>query len=122
MIDVLLSGRLRGAPAHRKAANGSTFTTFRLAATDRHGERVLCNCVAFSPAVQGAVAALADGDSLAVSGEGALTTWQGRDGAAQMGLDVVAHGVLSAYHCGRKRDAVAAGAAGSDAKVGRHAR
>lgn len=113
MIDILLSGRLRGVPTIRKTAAGATFTSFRVAATDRRGERVLCSCVAFAPAAQTAVAALNDGDSLSISGEAAISTWQDREGATQHGLDVLAHLVQTAYQFTRKRDAAAGGAARS---------
>jgi len=110
MFDVLLSGRLRGVPKFRTAANGSPFATFRLAAASKTGESLLCACVTFSQAVMDAVERLGEGESLAVSGEAAISTWQGHDGAARVGLDVTAYAVLSAYHVGRRRKA--AGAAG----------
>lgn len=103
MFDVLLSGRLRGGAQLRTASNGSPFATFRLAAASKTGESLLCSCVTFSQSVIDAVKWLGDWDSLAVSGEAAISTWQWQDGIARLGLDVTAYAVLTAYHVGRKR-------------------
>ena len=112
MIDALVSGRLRGAPSFRTAANGAPFASFRVSASDRKGESLLCSCIAFSQTAIDAVQRLSDGDSIAVSGEAIVTTWQGNDGTQRHGLDVLVHGVLTAYHMGRKRKATGNGAAG----------
>ena len=103
MIDVLLAGRLRGAPTLRTTTKGTPFATFRLAASDKNGESLLCSCVTFSASTVEAVQRLADGDSIAASGECALTEWSGKDGKNRLGLDVTVHAVLTAYHAGRKR-------------------
>lgn len=103
MIDALIAGRLRGAPQFKTAANGSPFVSFRLSATDRSGASLLCSCIAFSDTARAAVQALEDGDSVAVSGEVAVKTWAGNGGPQRLGLDVLVHGVLTAYHLGRKR-------------------
>jgi len=103
MIDVLIQGRLRGAAAVKTTKTGNPFATFKLAASDKTGESVLCSCIAFSATVVETVQRLGDGDSIAVSGEAAISSWQGRDGSARHGLDVTVHAVLTAYHAGRKR-------------------
>lgn len=105
VIDALISGRLRGAPQFKTAANGSPFASFRLSATDRSGASLLCSCIAFSDTARAAVQALEDGDSVAVSGEATVKAWAGTDGSPRPGLDVLVHGVLTAYHLGRKRKA-----------------
>lgn len=105
MFDALLSGRLRGVATLRTAANGSLYATFRLGVPSKTGESLLCSCVAFSKTVIEAVQSLDDGDSIAVSGEAAISTWSDRGGAARHGLEVTAHAVLTAYHVGRKRKA-----------------
>lgn len=105
VIDALIAGRLRGAPQFKTAANGSPFVSFRLSATDRSGVSLLCSCIAFSDGARAAAQALEDGDSVAVSGEATVKTWAGTDGAPRHGLDVLVHGVLTAYHLGRKRKA-----------------
>ena len=42
-----------------------------------------------------------------LSGEASISVWNGSGGADRYGLDVTAHGVLTAYHIGRKRKASA---------------
>lgn len=106
-IDVLTSGRLRGVPSLRTASNGSPYLLFRIAAIDKAGESTLCGCIAFSDSVIKTVQALGEGDSIAVTGEASISTWGGEDGAGRYGLDVTVHGVLTAYHLGRKRKAIA---------------
>jgi single-stranded DNA-binding protein len=64
------------------------------------------NCIAFAaPAVE-ALLALADGDSVAVSGELTPKAWLDKSGEARPSLDLVAHAILTAYHVTRKRQAV----------------
>ncbi len=111
MIDALIAGRLRGEPKFRTASNGVPFASFRMAAADKNGESVLCSCIAFSETARAAVQALGDGDSITVTGEAAVSTWQANDGTQRHGLDVLVHGVLTAYHLGRKRKAGATDAA-----------
>ena len=103
MIDALVSGRLRGAVTVKASRNGNPFASFRLATTDKNGDSVLCSCIAFSASVIDAAQRLSDGDSIAVTGEAAISTWTGNDGTPRHGLDLVVHGVLTAYHLGRKR-------------------
>lgn len=102
-IDVLIQGRLRGSVTTKTASNGNAYATFKLATTDKKGESVLCSCIAFSASAVATVELLGDGDSIAVSGEAAISSWEGRDGSARHGLDVTVHAALTAYHAGRKR-------------------
>lgn len=103
MIDALISGRMRGSLSLRTSATGKPYVTWFLAAPDKYGNSVLCSCVAFSQTAIDAAQRLSDGDSIAVSGEAAISAWQGNDGTQRHGLDVLVHGVLTAYHLGRKR-------------------
>ena len=103
MIDVLISGKLRGGVAVKLAANGKRYALFKLAASDKKGEGVFCSCIAFSQSVIDTVLELQSGDSVSVSGEAAISTWQGKDGTTKHGLDVTAHLAMTAYHAGRKR-------------------
>lgn len=103
MIDVLIQGRLRGAVTVKTASNGNAYATFKLASADKKGESLLCSCIAFSATAVETVQRLNDGDSIAVSGEAEISSWQGRDGSARHGLDVTVHAALTAYHAGRKR-------------------
>ena len=103
MIDVLIQGRLRGGVTIKPTQQGKDYAIFRLSTTDKNGDSILCGCITFEPAAVEAVQRLGDGDSVAVSGEAAIRTWQGKDGQERYGLDVMAHQVMSAYHAGRKR-------------------
>lgn len=105
MIDVLISGKLRGTPTVRNSANGNPFVTFKMSANDKIGESLLCSCITFSEAVIQAVQKLNDGDGIAATGEAAISSWKGGDGTERRGLDVTVYGVLTAYHAGRKRKA-----------------
>jgi single-stranded DNA-binding protein len=105
MIDALISGRLRGTPSVRTGNNGAPYALFRVSAADKTGARVLCSCIAFSASSIEAVQRLADGDSISVSGEASVSTWNASDGTPRHGLDLTAHVVLTAYHLGRKRKA-----------------
>ena len=103
MIDALISGRLRGAPSLRTGSNGAPFALFRVGAFDKTGLGVLCSCITFSQTAIEAVQRLTDGDSIAVSGEVAISTWSASDGSPRHGLDVTAHQVLTPYQVTRKR-------------------
>ena len=103
MIDAVIAGRLRGVPTLRTAANGRTFATFRISAADHSGAYVLVSCVSFSASAIESVQRLKVGDSFAVTGETALSTWNGSDGTVCCRLSVSVHRVMSAYHAVRKR-------------------
>jgi len=105
MIDALVSGRMRGTVNLRTTKTGTPFALWRMATTDKNGDSVLCSCIAFSQTAIDGAQRLSDGDSIAVSGEAAISTWQGSDGTARHGLDVLVHVVMTAYHLGRKRKA-----------------
>ena len=102
-FDVLIQGKLRGAVQIKTASNGSAYAVFKLSTTDKKNEGLLVSCIAFSAIAVDMVERLADGDSVAVSGEAAISTWQGRDGTQRAGLDVTVHTAMTAYHAGRKR-------------------
>lgn len=102
-IDVLIQGRLRGAVTMKTATSGSPFATIKLSATGKDKESVLVSCITFNASAIDTVERMEDGDSVAVSGEAAISTWQGRDGYTRHGLDVTVHTAMTAYHAGRKR-------------------
>jgi single-stranded DNA-binding protein len=56
----------------------------------------LISIIAFDPAAVRALLALGKGDAIAVTGRGAIKTWE-KNGERRAGLSVVAEGVLSAY-------------------------
>ncbi len=71
------------------------------------------NVITFSRTVGDALLALEDGDSVALSGSLTPKVWTDKNGETRPALDMVAHVVLTAYHVKRKREAVAAKAAGT---------
>lgn len=103
MLDALISGRLRGAPSVRTSNAGKRFAIWRMAAYDRNGESVLCSCITFSATAIEIVEPMGDGDGIAAAGEASFKEWDGPDGTKRHGLDVLVHGVMTAYHVGRKR-------------------
>ena len=112
MIDVLIQGRLRGSATIKQTQHGKDYAIFRVGTTDKDGQMLLAGCIAFDAAAVDAVRRLDDGDTLAISGEAAPRSWQDRQGAERLGLDVLVYQVMSAYHAGRKRPA---GEKGADA-------
>ena len=112
MFDVLLSGKLRGAPDLRSSRNNNPFATFRLnVPTGKDGGYVQASCITFSQTAIDVLINLTEGDSVAVSGEAALKTWDGKHGM-QAGLDVTVHNAMSAYMVKKKRGTPSEAAAG----------
>lgn len=106
MIDALIAGKLYGAATSRTSQNGKPFVTAKVRAAAGDGESLFVNVIAFSKTAGEALLALADGDSVALSGTLTPKVWTDRQGDAKPALDLVAHAVLTAYHVQRKRRAV----------------
>lgn len=104
MIDALIQGRCHGRPAERQGGNGP-YVVAKVRATTRDGEAHFVNCIAFSEHPRAALLALADGESIAVSGELTPKVWADRDGKARPSLDLLVHAVLTPYHVQRRRQA-----------------
>ena len=102
-FDVLLQGKLRGQLTEGAASNGNPYGRFKLGVTDKKGDGLLVSCITFSTSVLDIVGRLDDGDSIAVSGEAAITTWAAQGGAIRTGLDVTVAAAMTAYHVARKR-------------------
>jgi single-stranded DNA-binding protein len=107
MIDALIGGRLYGKPARRMGNSGKPFVTAKVRAAVGDGDALFVNVIAFSASVGDALLALDDGDSVSLSGALTPKAWTDKNGEPRPALDMVAHGVLSAYHIKRKRQAVA---------------
>ena len=105
MIDALIAGRLSAAPEQRTGKNGKPYVTAKVRAAGGDGESIFVNVIAFSASVCAALLALAEGDSVALSGSLTPKAWVDRDGAAKPAIDLVAHQVLTPYHVMRKRKA-----------------
>lgn len=106
MIDALVAGKLVGAAVERTASSGKTFVTCKVRAAS--GDVALfVNVIAFDDNAKAALLALADGDSVALAGTLTPKVWTDKHGDAKPALDMVAHGVLSAYHVRKRREAIA---------------
>ena len=106
MIDALIAGRVYGTPAERTSKTGKPFAVAKVRAAAGDGESIFVNVVAFDQAPCKALLALAEGDSVALSGCLTPKTWTDKEGNTRPALDMVAHQVLTAYHVTRKRNAM----------------
>lgn len=105
MIDGLVSGRLYGEAQIGTGQNGKRFVTCKVRATAGDGETLFVNVIAFNDDVQTALLALEDADSVSLSGALTPKVWTDKNGVVKPALDMVAHGLLTAYHVQRKRKA-----------------
>lgn len=107
MIDALITGRLHAKPERRTAKNGNAFATAKLRVASGDGQTLFASVICFDVDAVAALLALEAGDSVALAGTVAPKVWTPKGGEPRLGLDVVAHAVLTAYHVQRKRRAVA---------------
>jgi single-stranded DNA-binding protein len=120
MIDGLIAGRLYGEAQIRTGQNGKRFVTCKVRATAGDGDTLFVNVIAFDDDVQSALLALGDADSVALTGALTPKVWTDKNGLVKPALDMVAHGILSAYHVRRKRQAVSGESAPHDPHAGDH--
>ena len=90
--DVVLVGRVSGAPEQRELPSGDLLVSFRLVVERPPNQRPVpsartptidtLDCVAWSAATRRAAGALADGDVVAVEGALRRRFWRGPTGAA----------------------------------------
>ena len=106
MIDGLICGKVYGKPAERVGQSGKSFVTAKVRAASGGGESLFVNVIAFDDDVQTGLLALNDADSVALSGALTPKVWTDKNGLVKPALDMVAHGLLSAYHVRRKRAAM----------------
>lgn len=118
MIDALIAGKLQGAPIQRTGQSGKTFVTAKVRAASGDGEGLFVNVITFSTSTGAALLALADGDSVSLSGSLTPKVWTDRNGTAKPSLDLVVQQVLTAYHVTRKRRAVSATGEASHSQAG----
>ncbi|MGF6753286.1 single-stranded DNA-binding protein [Paraburkholderia sp. GAS42] len=114
MIDGLIAGRLYGEAQIRTGQNGKRFVTCKVRATAGDGDTLFVNVIAFDDDVQSALLALGDADSVALTGALTPKVWTDKNGLVKPALDMVAHGILTAYHVRRKRQAVSGESAPHD--------
>jgi hypothetical protein len=104
MIEGLVGGRLYGDAQVRAGQNGRQFVTCKVRATTHDGDTIFVNVIAFDEAVQAALLALSDADSVALSGTLTPKVWTDRNGLVKPAVDMIAHKLLSAYD--ERRDGV----------------
>ncbi len=106
MIDAILSGRLYGTPAEKTSGKtGKRFVTAKVRVAAGDGESLFVNVIAFDDRVCSGLLALAEGDSVALSGALTPKAWTDRNGQARPALDMVAAQVMTAYTVSHKRKA-----------------
>jgi single-stranded DNA-binding protein len=108
MIDALIQGRVCGTPTQKTAKNGSPYVIAKVRTPMPDGGVLFANVITFRESVINALMALADGDSVCLSGELSIKTYTGKDGTVRPSLDLQAHALISEYHVTRKRRAMAA--------------
>jgi single-stranded DNA-binding protein len=106
VIDALIAGRIHGAPAERIAKNGKSFATAKVRVSTREGEAYFVNVIAFAEPAVAALLRLADGDSVALSGELTPRVYVPPQGEPRPSLDLLAHAVISPYNVARKRKTI----------------
>lgn len=107
MIDALVSGKLHGKPAVRKGKSGKPFVVCKVRAAAGDGETLFVNGIAFDEQAVTALQALDDGDAVSLAGAITPKVWTPPNGGEpRPSLDMIVHGVLTAYHVRRKRQAV----------------
>jgi single-stranded DNA-binding protein len=114
MIDGLIAGRLYGEAQIRTGQNGKRFVTCKVRATAGDGETLFVNVIAFDDDVQTALLALSDADSVALTGALTPKVWTDKSGLVKPALDMVAHGLLTAYRVHRERQTVSGESASQD--------
>ena len=101
MIDALIGGKLHAKPQQRTGQSGKTFVTCKVRVATGGEDAVFVSVICFDDPVIAALMALDVGDSVSLSGVLTPKVWQGKPA-----LDLVAHGVMTAYHVKRKRQAM----------------
>lgn len=109
MIDAIIAGKLTGKPTQRTGPSGKPFVTCKVRVVTE-AEALLVSVITFSQSTSTALLALEEGDTVALSGSLTPKAWTDKNGEAKPGLDLVAHGALTAYHLTRKRQAMKGGA------------
>ncbi len=101
MIDALIAGKLFAKPQQRTGNSGKPFVTCKVRVATGGDEAVFVSVIAFDAPVITGLMALDAGDSVSLAGVLTPKVWQGKPA-----LDLVAHGVMTAYHVKRKRQAM----------------
>ena len=106
MIDALVAGTLYGRAQSRTSKNGQPYVTAKVRTPMRDGESLFINVVAFSASVVQALLALDEHDAVALVGELKASAYLDKSGQPRPSVDLLAHGVVTAYHITRTRQAM----------------
>lgn len=120
MIDALISGKLHESPIQRTSRNGNAFSTCKVRVAMKSDETVWINVICFASEAQASLQALDAGDSVALSGELTVSTYEARDGSVRPSLNLTAHAVLTTYHVQRRRKVVQGRTANTAGESGFH--
>jgi single-stranded DNA-binding protein len=115
VLSILASGQLLNDPTERTSRNARPYVTCGMRCPTEDADAVLVSLIGFSESARQALAALAKGDQLAVSGRAKLTSWE-RDGQRQFGMSVIVETVLSLYALEKRRARAAAKPAEAEAE------
>lgn len=106
MIDSIISGKVYGKPEQRTSGKGTAFVRLKIRIPTQDGSAMFASAVCFSQTMGQQLLALDDGDSVSLAGSITIKPWLNSSGEPCAGLDMVVHGVLTAYHVKRKREAM----------------
>lgn len=107
MIDALIGGKIYGTPSEHVSKAGKPYARAKVRVPTGGEESIFVSCIAFDADPVGALLALGEGDSVAMSGSLKPGVWTDRQGNARPALDMTVHQVLTPYHVQRRRRAVA---------------
>lgn len=119
MLSVLIEGTLTAAPVQRTTVKGQPFATAKIREAGEDGETVWCSVITFNADAVEGLAALTSGDSVAIAGHAAISTWE-KGGEHRAGLKVTASRVLSVYAAGKRRAGAGPQHTTADDGRGRH--
>ena len=103
MINALVQGKLHGDPLQRTAKNGKPFATVLVRVPLDNGDSMLVSAIAFDLAIVKGLMRLSEGDAVCLSGQFSPKVFMTTDNEPRPSADLVAHGLLTAYHVKRKR-------------------
>lgn len=103
MIDGLVAGKLYGVAEQRLDKGNKPFVVCKVRAASSDGEMLFVNVIAFDEGTSALLLALADGESVALSGSVTPRVWTDKQGNTRPSLDMVAHRALTAHDVQHRR-------------------
>ena len=114
MIDGLVAGKLYGVAEQRLDKGNRPFVVCKVRAASSDGEMLFVNVIAFEEGTAALLLALADGESVALSGSVTPRVWTDKQGNTRPSLDMVAHRALTAHDVLHRRTEIDAHGAPRD--------